>query len=120
VNPAYVDNMEEFDSVPAAAAVAEAHVRATYERIRIPPPSELYDLDKDPGEFFNLADDPAHAAVFARLEGALREKRRAIKDPLLDPVILAQFRAEVGPMTNREDARNQDWRYPEYFFPPSP
>lgn len=117
VNPAYVDNMEEFDSVPAAAAAAAPHVRATYERIRIPPPYELYDLQEDPNEFLNLVDDPAHAAVFARLKDALLEKRRAIKDPLLDPSILEKFRAEVGPMTNRERARNQTWRYPEYFFP---
>ncbi|MCC5839407.1 MAG: sulfatase [Opitutales bacterium] len=117
VNPAFVDNMEEFDSVPAAAAAAAPHVRATYERIRIPPPFELYDLQEDPNEFFNLAEDPAHAAVFARLQAALLEKRRAIKDPLLDPVILEQFRNEVGPMTNRQRARDQEWRYPEYFFP---
>jgi N-sulfoglucosamine sulfohydrolase len=117
VNPAYIDNMEEFDSVPAAAAAAEPHVRATYERIRIPPPFELYDLHNDPNEFHNLAEDPAYAAVFARLSAALLEKRQSIGDPLLDSSILEQFRNEVGPMTNRSRAREHQWQYPVYFFP---
>ncbi|MGE3909398.1 MAG: sulfatase-like hydrolase/transferase [Chloroflexota bacterium] len=40
-------------------------------------PSQLFDLEADPDESHNLADDPAHAEVCARLEAALR----AICDP---------------------------------------
>jgi arylsulfatase A-like enzyme len=40
---------------------------------RAPRPTvELYDLEKDPGEFTNLAGDPAHAATLRRLQGHLR------------------------------------------------
>ena len=40
-------------------------------------PHQLFDLDVDPDEAGNLADDPAHAAILARLEAELR----AICDP---------------------------------------
>jgi choline-sulfatase len=40
-------------------------------------PRQVFDLEADPDESHNLADDPAHAAVLARLEAALR----AICDP---------------------------------------
>jgi choline-sulfatase len=40
-------------------------------------PKQLFDLEADPDERHNLADDPAHAAVLSHLEAALR----AICDP---------------------------------------
>jgi choline-sulfatase len=40
-------------------------------------PSQVFDLEADPDEAHNLADDPAHAETVARLEAALR----AICDP---------------------------------------
>ncbi len=40
-------------------------------------PSQLFDLEEDPDESHNLADDPAHAETLARLQASLR----AICDP---------------------------------------
>lgn len=43
---------------------------------------QLFDLNTDPHELRNLADDPAHAARFAELRERLREWRKAQGDPL--------------------------------------
>jgi N-sulfoglucosamine sulfohydrolase len=58
---------------------------------------ELYDLEKDPHEFKNLAGQPALKEVEARLLRALAEWRRETRDPLLDP---AELQAQI-----REGAR---------------
>jgi len=106
-----------FDSAAIAARQAPLHVRETYERMRIQPRFELYDLYADPNEFHNLADDPAHAEVLAELRRALAAKRASTGDPLLDPAILQQFREEVLVLTDRRESRRHDWQYPSYFFP---
>lgn len=41
---------------------------------------ELYDIRKDPREMNNLIDDPAYAAVRAKLELQLREKQKQVGD----------------------------------------
>ena len=38
-----------------------------------PPDIELYDLESDPGEFTNLAGDPGHRQLQARLEARVME-----------------------------------------------
>ena len=45
------------------------------------PQFELYDLQRDPAEVMNLADDPAHQAVKAKLIGMLKTLQVATKDP---------------------------------------
>ncbi len=45
------------------------------------PKLELYDLERDPDEVVNLADDPAHAAIKAELLKKLRVFQVASKDP---------------------------------------
>lgn len=47
------------------------------------PAEELYDLTRDPDELFNLAADPAHAAVRDVLRARLLEMRKATRDPWL-------------------------------------
>jgi arylsulfatase A-like enzyme len=47
------------------------------------PRTLLFDLVADPQEFENLADDPAHAAIRAGLDGRLRTWMQATDDPLL-------------------------------------
>ncbi|MBM3289093.1 MAG: DUF4976 domain-containing protein, partial [Candidatus Hydrogenedentes bacterium] len=45
------------------------------------PRFELYDLEKDPDEIHNLADDPKHAVAFAELKERIREFQKRTKDP---------------------------------------
>jgi len=108
-----------FDSAArvAMSPTAPAHVREMYERMRIQPPYELYDLWADPNEFHNLAGNPAHAETFARLRHALQAVREKSGDPLLNPAVLEQFREDVLSVNNRREVRTHKWRYPDYFFP---
>jgi N-sulfoglucosamine sulfohydrolase len=45
------------------------------------PAFELYDLETDPHETKNLADDPQHAALFAELKGQLKQFQQRTGDP---------------------------------------
>src|SRR5262249_16671123 len=45
------------------------------------PREELYDLEKDPGELRNLADDPKHAAILNDLRTRLKAWQEKTKDP---------------------------------------
>jgi N-sulfoglucosamine sulfohydrolase len=47
------------------------------------PKFELYDLEHDPDETHNLADDPAHADVFKELLAKIRAFQERTKDPWL-------------------------------------
>lgn len=49
-----------------------------------PPPEELYDLQEDPWERHNLADDPAAASVLREFRERLRREMVASGSPLLD------------------------------------
>ena len=77
---------------------------------------ELYDLEIDPNEFRNLADDPAHEAARAELAAALTAWRQETGDPLLDPAVLQRFAAEVRGVNTKKEARSSGWGYPDYFF----
>ena len=59
-------------------------IREAYERLVDPPEWELYDLQADPIEFDNRADDPELADVRSRLQTALDEWQRATDDPYVD------------------------------------
>lgn len=65
-----------------------------FQRYANPPEWELYDLHSDPVEFYNLADDPAHAKTLGELQKALLNWRKETNDPLLTKEGLARFVAE--------------------------
>ncbi|RMG42958.1 MAG: DUF1501 domain-containing protein [Acidobacteria bacterium] len=56
---------------------------ARLARLVIRPAEELYDLEEDPGERRNLAEDPARAATLAALRAELRAFLARTRDPLL-------------------------------------
>ena len=55
--------------------------------MRQPPAFELYDLQADPHEFNNLANDPAYAKTRGRLITELKRWQKETQDPLADPAI---------------------------------
>lgn len=53
---------------------------------------ELYDLQADPGEWQNVADDPAHAAVRQQMQQALQRWMRETGDFLPPPTMIYKAR----------------------------
>lgn len=45
--------------------------------------TQLFDLERDPWELNNVADDPAYAAVVQELRDVRRRWQQEMKDPLL-------------------------------------
>ena len=56
------------------------------------PMIELYDMQADPGEWRNLADDPAHASVRQQMQQALQRWMRETGDFLPPPTMMYQTR----------------------------
>ncbi|QDU92668.1 sulfatase family protein [Lignipirellula cremea] len=113
----YLDESHQHFVVSGATAADQAtapdHVQAAFALWQRPPRYELYDLENDPHEWRNLADDPAHAAVKTRLIKALIDLQRRTRDPFLDPANVEAFVQEQ--LANRDlGYRNQQdfrWSY---------
>lgn len=69
-------------------AATPPDLRAALERSVDPPREELYDLQADPTELYNLADDPKLASVRDRLRTALEDWQRQHSDHIADPEVL--------------------------------
>ncbi len=99
-------------------AAAPTQVQTAYNVWRHPPRVELYDLQEDPWEFHNLADQPERAGDLARLLGALQQFRELYHDPLLDVARLAKLTAEhdhiARDLKGGRLERDQNWEYLEY------
>lgn len=99
----------------ADVAAAAPDVRQAYSTWSDAPPIELYDLENDPYEMRNRADDPHLATVKARLLDALRQWQQRTQDPLADPKMLARLTAEHDAIP-KPYRRQKDfvWQYPTY------
>src|SRR3546814_16701293 len=65
-------------------AKTDAHAAELVRRYQHRPPVELYDLEADPYEAHNLADDPAHAAIRKTLSDRIDAWRIAPGEKLTD------------------------------------
>lgn len=121
VNPGYEFTRRKFfEEMPEAVADAPEPVRSAYERMKRPPEFELYDLDSDPFEFQNLAEDPEHAHSLGRLRSELESWRRRTNDPLRNPEALARLKSEIGACLDGDGGASKgklNLTYPDYFFP---
>ena len=120
LNPGYSftnDRFFEPGEIENVLKKSPPHVRRAYERIRVSPEYELYDLEKDPHEFHDLAAKEEHREILNELKRALEEWRKRTKDPLLKPENLKRLKAEVDwCWETGEYRKRKDWGYPTYFF----
>lgn len=107
VQPSYVSKED--------VAAAGSDVRQVYSTWSDAPPIELYDLDTDPYETRNRADDPQLATVKTRLLETLHRWQHRTQDPLADPKLLARLTAEHDAIP-KPYRRQKDfvWQYPSY------
>ncbi|NQU43166.1 sulfatase [bacterium] len=70
-------------------------IRDAYNRCLLPPALELYDLEKDRWEFYDLSQNPEYAEVRARLYQVLQDWRGETKDPLLDCATLEEMEEKL-------------------------
>ncbi|MBN2290870.1 MAG: sulfatase, partial [Pirellulales bacterium] len=102
---------------PEEQNAAPPHVRKSFQRWSRPPRYELYDLQSDPNEWRNLADDPRHAETKARLISALQDWQRKTRDPFLDPKNVNAYVKEQ--LANRDLGYRKDpnfrWSYLDTF-----
>jgi hypothetical protein len=104
-------------------AAANATVQKAYTTYHNPPPIELYDLQTDPYEFKNLANDPKLAAVQKRLHSRMRKWQRETKDPLANPAALKRYTKEndeaaaMKPFLSYRRDKNFRWRYFDWMKP---
>lgn len=109
-------NQQEIDGA------AEA-VRTAYATWRNPPRVELYDLERDPHEFENLAQRKELAGVRQRLLARLTDWQRRTADPLAVEAKLARLQQEDREAAGLpKGARTPGfrWRYPEYLYASQP
>jgi len=116
INPGYDFTLHHIaGSLPAAIESAPPDVRKAYRTMERPPRFELYDLESDPFEFRNLADDSAYASILHELQRELARWRKETNDPLLDERNLERLKAEAQ-IDSKPGARKRGWNYPNYFF----
>lgn len=98
---------------------APEEVRRAYQTWRQPPRVELYDLERDPREFENLAERRELRGVRERLLARLTAWQRQTADPLADPrrlEMLLREDVEVAGQPLGARAKRFAWRYPEYLY----
>lgn len=103
-------------TLPEEVLDAPDDVRRMYAIYDNPPPEELYDLQNDPWEFNNLADDPAYASVIDRLRAELVAWQIQTGDLLHDQSVQERLDAEHDELTQRY--YNVGERVPEDFVWP--
>jgi N-sulfoglucosamine sulfohydrolase len=81
-------------------------IRKVYDHVKRPPEFELFDLQNDPFEFNNLADNPEYKDMVEQMTREVKTWRVETKDPFLDPEFGAAFQKHVEQMKAAYDAKN--------------
>ena len=119
VNPGYAFTLRKFfPNLAATIDSARPEVRVAYERMRTPPKYELYDLQKDPHEFHNLAEEASLRDVREKLIAKLVAWRQATRDPMLSDANVRRLQSEIQACyaDGTYDKGKLRLTYPDYFY----
>ena len=119
INPGYQFTLEKFfPTLPSVVATSPEPVRSAYQRMEKPPEFELYDLNNDPHEFTNLADNSAHQKTLTNLKTTLHKWRTETKDPFLKEQNLTHLQSEINAsfQNGKPEKSKLHLSYPDYFF----
>lgn len=122
INPGYNFTLKRFfTDQPLSINAAPEHIRNSYLQMKKPPEYELYDLQSDPYEFCNLANDSEHSATLAELKTQLVNWQSRTNDPLLNPLNVLQLKSEIDACVVDGKANKERLKltYSDYFFPTS-
>lgn len=79
--------------------------RQAMERLANPPAWELYDLERDPVEFQNVAGEPSMKAIEERLKTSLNAWQEETADPFDDPEFRSQVQATYRAAAGQDSGR---------------
>jgi N-sulfoglucosamine sulfohydrolase len=119
VNPGYDYAVNRFfPDFETAFSSAPDHIQRAYQTMRQPPQFELYDLQKDPFEFTNLANQACFAQDLSRLQKELYQWRKSTQDPFLNQGNLLRLKKEVEASFRNGSPQKQHLHlnYVDYFF----
>jgi N-sulfoglucosamine sulfohydrolase len=91
---------------------APAHVQSAYRTFLNSPRFELYDLEKDPYEFNNLAHQAEYTHIRESLLDALQNWQRKTRDPLSQPKMLSEFAERQLEMRDLSYRKDEGFRWP--------
>jgi N-sulfoglucosamine sulfohydrolase len=117
----YLDEEHQHFVVSGVTAAEQSSaldfVQSAFTRWSRPPRYELYDLEVDPHEWHDRANDPAYAAIKTRLIADLRDHQERTGDPFLDRANVDAFVEEQ--LANRDLGYRQSadfrWSYLDSF-----
>lgn len=107
-------SIEEIESLPP-------EMKKVYETWLKPPEFELYDLQKDPNEFYNLSGNEEYSAELEKLKKVLEDWQISTNDPFHDPEKHLMFNKEIKKIMSKynNDGYRKDaafnWGYVNYF-----
>lgn len=102
---------------PDERAAVTPQMEAVFKRWQRPPRYQLFDLENDPYELVNLADDEVYGAIKTRLIGALETWQLETRDPFSDQENVEAYVSEQ--LSQLENAYRTDddfrWEYIDRF-----
>ena len=109
VHPAYrgTPTLEELHTAPD-------YIKEVYHTWINPPQLQLYDLQNDPGEFYDLANEPEYEKIRTELFERIKKWQEDTDDPLRFPEKLNALTIEHDTILTSRHRNN--WLYPEYLY----